>query len=178
MRVNGQRKVLGVLSALVCVTAAIVLAARASGQDEGGLRLEGAWIAKVVQGPAGQWDYTLSPDPSGRRASMNGAVVVHFPGSPTPSDLLPLPLVGEAIQTGPDTAVAEVLFHVVHNNQVVSVGRAHATVRYLGPGKMEETSQFDFYLPGPDGLPTGDPLPGRSFAVISVDTRVPSPVRR
>ena len=177
MRVNRQRRILTAVTVLVCATAAFALAARASGQEERTLKLEGAWIAKVVSGPAGQWNYTLSPDPSRRLASMNGAVVVHFPGTPTPSDLVPLPLVGEAVQTGPETAVADVFFHIVHNNQVVLVARAHGTARYLEPGKMEVTSQFDFYLPGEDGLPTGDPLPGMSFTAISVVTRVPSPMR-
>ena len=177
MRMNRQRSILAALPALVCVVAAFALTARASGHDGGTVNLEGAWIAMVVQGPTGQWDYTLSPDPSGRKASLNGAVIVHHPGAPTASDLAPVPIVGEIIQTGPETASAEVVFHVVHNNLVQVVARVHATARFLSPDKAEVTSRFDFYLQGEDGLPTGDPLPGLSFTTVSVDTRVPSPVQ-
>lgn len=169
----------------VAVAAAMLLAPRLAGQEQGGLKLEGAWVARVssMEGvPTGtplpfQWNYVLVPSASGRRASLHGSVVVGFPQA-IPADFAS-PIIGEMIQTGPDTVAFTTIWHHVRTgspvDQVVLIGMARGEARSIGPGKVEATHQFALYLPSADadgdGLPEGVPI--MTFEVTSIDTRVP-----
>lgn len=170
----------------VVLAAAMVLSPGvAAGQEQGGLKLEGAWVARVssMEGvPTGtplpfQWNYVLVPSASGRRASLHGSVVVAFPLA-IPSDFAS-PIIGEMIVTGPDTIAFTTIWHHVRTgspvDQVVLIGMARGEARFIEPGKVEATHQFALYLPSADadgdGLPEGVPI--MTFQVTSIDTRVP-----
>ena len=63
---------------LIVLALAFGLSVPAIADKEGSaFKLEGAWIAKVVEAP-GQWSYVLSSNPSGRFASGHGSVDVGF----------------------------------------------------------------------------------------------------
>jgi hypothetical protein len=170
----------------VALAAAMLLVPRvAAGQEQGGFKLEGVWVARAssMEGvPTGtplpfQWNYVLVPSASGRRASLHGSVVVAFPQVIT-SDFVS-PLIGEVIQTGPDTFAFTTIWHHVRTgspaNQVVLIGMARGEARFIESGKLEATHHFALYLPSADadgdGLPEG--VPFMTFEVTSVDTRVP-----
>lgn len=165
---------------VAAVTLAPSTQAGASGQDEG-FKLEGAWIARVTNPfmtPTPQWTYVLSRDPSGRRATVHGAVDVGLglPGRPTA-------LLGEAVQTGPYTAlVSTVWFHLDDAGNVLAICTAVSTVTFIGPGKSDVVHHFAIYSPDADGDGDGLPDPDTSvapseFTIITADTRVPSPMR-
>ncbi len=178
------------ITALVAAAAVFVLAALifASGRGEGSVKLEGAWVARVVsyQGNPGQypyqWSYVLAPDPSGRSAALRGSIDVGFPQNP----LLPFdfhsPFIGEITQTGPETANFNTYWYEIRNgpiNEIVAIGRSWGETRFVEPGKAESTHHFEFYLPSADtngdGIPEGSPI--AQFTVTTVDTRIPPPVR-
>ena len=75
----------GGLLAIIAAAAATIAWSSAPARS---LKLEGAWVAKVVGMPL-QWTYTLSPDPSGRRAAMYGTVQVAIRPSVVNSNLFP-----------------------------------------------------------------------------------------
>jgi hypothetical protein len=174
------------IPALASLFAALLLVPRfvESGQT-GAVKLEGAWIAKVtaMDGvPAGtplpfQWSYVLAPSASGRSASIHGSVDVAFPESVV-SDFH-TPIVGEMVQTGPDTvAFTSIWYHVAEGSQVdqiVLIGMVRGEARFIGPGKAEATHHFALYLPSADadgdGLPEGTPI--LTFDATSMDTRLP-----
>jgi hypothetical protein len=169
------------LVGFMATTAAVLLAAQvaASGQTRGAGKLEGAWIARVTSSPfppgVYQWTYVLAPASSGRVASIYGSVDVAFP-NPIPFDKT-TPLLGEIVQTGPDTAAFTSVWHGIHQDTIVFIGRNQGTVRFVGPDHAEVQHNFEFYLPSSDadgdGLPEGPPL--AVFSATSMDTRVPSP---
>jgi hypothetical protein len=70
--------------AIIAVAAGACLALNPHAQSEvrnsqpQAYKLEGAWIAKVVGMPM-QWAYTMSPDPSGKRAALSGSIHVPIP---------------------------------------------------------------------------------------------------
>lgn len=177
-----------IIPTLAIVTVAMLVVPRivASGQDQGAYRLEGAWIARVsgMDGvPPGtplpfQWSYVLAPSASARRASIHGSVDVAFPQSILAFDFAS-PIVGEMVQTGPDTvAFSSVWYHIVRSSpvdQIVLVGTARGEGRFTAPGQVEATHHFAFYLPSADtngdGLPEGAPV--ATFDAMTMDTRVP-----
>ncbi len=179
-----------VIIALVIAAAAIGPAAPILAADpgEGALKLEGAWVARVVnyQGKPGQypfqWSYILAPDPSGRSATIHGSIDVGFPQNP----LLPYdfytPIIGEIVQTGPNTAVFNSHWYYIVKgqiNQIVAIGRNFGEVEFMESGKSEGTHHIEIYLPSADtngdGIPEGSPI--TQFTVTTVDTRIPPPAR-
>ena len=80
----------------------VVTPVEAGNGANGAVKLEGAWIARGVEAPV-QWTYVLSPDPSGRQASLHGSIDVGLGASSFGADY-PSPLIGNLILTGPDTA--------------------------------------------------------------------------
>jgi hypothetical protein len=178
--ITGRAVVLA-LTGLMAATVAVVLSAQvvASGQTQGASKLEGAWIARVTSSPFPpgpyQWTYIMTPASSGRGASIHGSVDVAFP-NPIAHDRT-TPLLGEVVQTGPDTAAFNSIWYGLNQGVVVFIGRSWGTVRFLGPGKAEVQHNFELYLPSADvdgdGLPDGPPA--AAFSVTSQDTRVPSP---
>ncbi len=177
-----------IIPTLAIMTVAMLIVPRivASGQDQGAYKLEGAWIARVsgMDGiPAGtplpfQWSYVVAPSASGRRASIHGSVDVAFPQSILAFDFAS-PIVGEMVQTGPDTvAFSAVWYHIVRSSpvdQIVLIGTARGEGRFTAPGQVEGTHHFAFYLPSADtdgdGLPEGPPV--ATFDATTMDTRVP-----
>ncbi|MBZ5499858.1 MAG: hypothetical protein LAP85_25960 [Acidobacteriia bacterium] len=184
-----------IMAAVVAAAAAIVLVTQigASNSDQGAMKLEGAWVARVTSMnghpfPAvSQWSYVFSPDASGRSAAIHGSIDVGFfpnqPGNTTFST----PLIGEAVSTGPDTATFKVIWYTISQsgpgqfNQVVLIGTASGAARSVGPGKVEVTDDFKIYLASADadgdGFPDEGSTPIRSFTVTTLDTRIPSPGR-
>lgn len=153
-------------------------------------KLEGAWIAKAPLPPPLapaqlQWTYTLSPDPSGRRASLSGSIQVHIP----PTIVIPglfadleynSPFVGETVMTGPDTANFTAVWYGMKKafpfNQIVYIGVNSGQIKFTGPGKSEVTHALAFYVPGTDGdgdgLPDEGETPALCLPSLSHDTRV------
>ncbi|MBI2924637.1 MAG: hypothetical protein HYY24_02910 [Verrucomicrobia bacterium] len=146
-------------------------------QSEAGHRhankLEGAWIAKApVPGMPVQlqWTYTLSPDPSGRRAALSGSIQVHIPPAIVPpvgrfADLeYNSPFVGELVMTGHDTADFTAVWYGMKKafpfNQIVYIGVNSGQVTFTGPGQSEVTHALAFYAPSTDGDNDGLPDPG------------------
>ena len=171
------------LVAMVVATAGVLLTGTASvaGQQEGALKLEGAWIARVTA-PAfpvtPQWTYVLVPDPSGRRASIFGSIDAGFG---TPGIDHDSPLLGQAVQTGPDTAKFNVVWHRMDApGHILAIGTASGTVTSVAPGKIRAEVNFAIYPPTADadgdGLPDPDTtVVPKTFSVTTVDTRVMSP---
>lgn len=171
------------LTGVMATTVALVLAGQiaAYGQDQGQTKLGGAWIARVTSSPFPpapyQWTYILAPDPSRRSATIHGSVDVGFP-NPIPHDRT-TSLIGEIVQTGPETAAFNSVWYGINQGVVVFIGRNSGTVRFFGPDKAEVQHNFEIYLPSADvdgdGLPDGPPA--AAFGVTSLDTRVPSPLQ-
>jgi hypothetical protein len=173
-----------VISAMAAA-AAVILVARigATGPAAENFKLEGAWIAKVPGTPV-QWSYTVSPDPSGRRASLFGyievgiktAVYGYFADSEYQS-----PLVGEAVIGNDGTIAFSSIWYGIKNgspfNEIVYIGMNSGHMRPLGPGKMEGTHNLAFYHPDSDqdgdGIPDPGAVPVLSIPAASVDTRLP-----
>jgi len=182
MRSITRRATVAALAGVMATTMAVVLAAQvaAYGQDQGAIKLEGAWIARVTSSPFPpgpyQWTYILAPASSGRVAGIHGSVDVAFPGG-IPHDGT-TPIIGEIRKTGPDPAAYNSIWYGLSQGAVVFIGRSWGTVRYFGPGRAEGQHNFEIYLPSADvdgdGLPDGPPV--AAFGVTSLDTRVPSPL--
>ncbi len=184
------------MAAVVATVAVIVLATQigAFGSDVGALKLEGAWVARVtsIEGqpfPAvSQWSYVLSPDSSGRSASLHGSIDIGFtPNQPGGTPGFLTPLIGEIVQTGPNTAAFHVYWYEISEgesgefDQIVSIGTVSGVARLVAPGKMELTDNFKIYPASADadgdGIPDEGSAPIASFTVTTLDTRIPSPAR-
>ncbi len=182
-------------AAVLAAAAAIVLVTQlgASNADQGAPKLEGAWVARVTsfQGQpftgVSQWTYVLSPDASGRSASMHGTIDVPFGPSLPMNVAYNTPIIGELVQTGPDTASFNSYWYRVKQgeagapNQILSIHRVWGEARFVAPGKAEVTDHFEIYLPSADadgdGIPDEGSSPINSFIVTNQDTRIPPPVR-
>jgi len=153
-------------------------------------KLEGAWIAKVtsIDDPIPlypyQWSYVLAPDASGRGATLHGSIDVGFPSDMPGS--LGSPIIGELVMTGHDTFAFNSYFYVMMPNpntlidEIVIIGRSYGEGRFTGPGKLENTYHFEYYLASADvdgdGLPDPTSEPIQTFDATSSDTRIPSPL--
>ena len=153
-------------------------------------KLEGAWIAKVVGMPM-QWTYTLSPDPSGRKAALYGTIQVAIRPAVVVPGLFPdaeyiSDFVGEMVMTGHDTMKFTVVWYgmkkaasaSMFSDEVVFIGVNSGTGKFTGPGQSEVTHHLAFYDPTSDADGDGLPDPGKEPklclpATISLDTRVP-----
>ena len=177
--------------AIIAVAAGAFLAlnpsaqSAASNRQQKSYKLEGAWIAKVPGMPM-QWAYTVSPEPSGRRASLVGSIHVPIPPQVINPALFPdweynTDMVGEVVMTGPDTVEFTVVWYGMKKgvpfDQVVVIGVNSGQGRFTGPGKMEGTHNLAMYAPSADG--DGDGLPDQGLApavclpATTIDTRVP-----
>jgi hypothetical protein len=179
-----RRKI--VFAALSAVAAGwlVVTPAGAGNGDGRAAKLEGAWIARGVEGPF-QWTYVLSPDPSGRQASLHGSIDVG--AGPIPSGVHLSPLLGSVVLTGPDTLrFNSVWYGIVDlppgspvSGVIVSIGVNTGEARFVD-GRWEATHHIAGYspdsdadgdgLPDPGTLPVADPI-----TVHTIDTRLPLP---
>jgi len=172
---------------MVAAVAIFLLAAQVTGSEagSGAFKLEGAWIARVVEGdlppdsPQVQWSYVLAPSPSGNSASLHGSVDVAFAPPGGEYDFI-TPLIGEVVKTGPRTAVSNAYYYLIKDNEIVLIGRALGEMVFLEPGVAKVTILFEDYLPTQDGDGDGLPDPGQDpFATSTYttrDRRIPSPV--
>ena len=143
-------------------------------------KLEGAWIAKVEGTPL-QWSYVLSPDASGRSASIHGSIEVGG-ASPVGADHSS-PLIGEAVMTGPNTAKFTSLWYGISETpapHVVYIGMNNGDVVFVDPRHVMGTSNLVFYDPSADADGDGIPDPGAvplapPTTVETIDTRLPPP---
>jgi hypothetical protein len=183
MRFN-RRWIIVLAVAALAVTVLLVPRITASDPAQGSPKLEGAWIARVtsIDGVAPgtplpfQWSYVLAPSASGRVASLHGSVNVPFPPI-IPYDAI-TPIIGELIQTGPDTMAFTTIWYGVRKgspvDEIVLIGTARGEARFIAPGKLEARHHFAIFLPSADsdgdGLPEGEPL--ATFDATTTDTRV------
>ncbi len=181
-----------IVATLVAAAGIIVLVTQigASGSGAGALKLEGAWVSRVtsIEGIAGkypfQWSFVLAPDASGRSATLHGSVDVGFGQSADTGGDFVTPLIGELVQTGPDTASFKSYWYGIKKgtpNQVVSIGRSWGETTAMEPGKSKTTYNFEIYLASADkdgdGFPDAGSVPIQKFTVTSEDTRIPPPER-
>jgi hypothetical protein len=146
------------------------------------MKLEGAWIAK---GMPIQWAYSLSPDPSGKRAAMVGSTHVVIQPQAIDQGLFSdweynTDLVGEVEMTGPDTAIFTAVWYGMKKgfpfDEVVYIGVNSGQVKFTAPGKSVVTHNMGMYAPSTDGDGDGLPDPGQTPALClpatTIDTRV------
>jgi hypothetical protein len=178
--ITGRAAVLALIG-LMATTAAVLLAAQvaAYGQTRGAGKLEGAWIARVTSSPFPpglyQWTYVLAPASSGRVASIHGSVDVAFP-NPIPHDRT-TPLLGEIVQTGPDTAAFNTIWYGL-NQGVVFIGRnlGHRPIpRTRQGGSPTQFRDSTSRLPMSTATAFLTVRRLAAFSATSQDTRVPSP---
>lgn len=180
----GRQKISTTTLAAAAAVFVLVMQIGASGSGQEGFKMEGAWVAKV-QGAPGQWTYTLSPDPSGRRAAITGFLQGGImPGlfGLFPDAEFVSPIVGEAVMTADGTAVFNSVWYGMKKgsptDQIVFIGMNSGQIRSTGPGQAEGTHNIKFYSPGSDGDGDGLPDPGATPALalppaITVETRLP-----
>ncbi len=175
-----------IITSAIVATAAILAAAPVGAGDPawGSNKLQGAWIARVIEVPGAQWTYVASSDPSGRRASAHGSIDVGFAGGPEADHTSPLLV--EVKMVSPTTAVFNSIWYGIQegdfgalNAKVVYIGMNHGTIEYTGPDTAYGTHHLEFYLASQDknndGLPDpGEkPLPGGPPTVHTLETRLP-----
>jgi hypothetical protein len=177
-----------VMTALVVASAVLLVApADAGKQSSAAFKLEGAWIARVVEVPGGQWTYTLSPDASGRHATGHGSIDVGL-YTPPLSDMVDItsPLLIDVVITGPDTAKFNSVWYgtkkvtgLATTAEVIYIGVNRGDFKRVAPNKSEGTHNIEFYLASADadhdGLPDPGAVPVGGATVHTIDTRLPSP---
>ncbi len=166
---------------------ALIVSISAPGFGQEGIKLEGAWIARFPGQPGVQFTYALSPDPSGRRATITAFIQVGV--MPSLFGLFPdaeilSPVVGEAAMTADGTVIFNSVLYGIKKgwpfDQIVFIEMDYGQVRYTGTGKAEGTQIFALYDPISDQDGDGLPDPGAIPVLTSppmtrVDTRVPLP---
>ena len=161
--------------------------------SDSAVKLEGAWVAKVV-GMPGQWSYVLSSDPSGKRASGHGSVDIGFNANGAcfgqaefePSDSAS-PILISIVMTGPKTGSYYAIWYGLKDlgpdsmltNEIVLIGVVKGELQFVAPGRVNGTHNFEIYQPTADG--DGDGLPDEGavaacmFPMSTIDTRLPAP---
>jgi len=168
-----------------------------AGGGNGAYKLGGAWVAKVESvfgGPPpaeGQWSYVVSADPSGRRAAGHGSIEAGFnvdllfPGF-EPIDTSS-PILVNIVMTGRDTASFYAVWYGLKKlgpfdpvtNEIVMIGVVTGELKFVGPGKIHGSHNFELYRPDQDsdkdGFPDEGETPVHAFPATTVDTRLPMP---
>ncbi len=174
------------LAAFGVVLGTVVILTQAGWSESKSYKLEGAWIGKVPGYPI-MWSYAVSPDPSGRTASMSGSVQVPLQPSLLKPGVFPdleyiSPMVGSVRMTGPNTFEATAVWYGMKKgfpfNQVVFIGLNNAQAVFLDSGQMIMTNNLAFYDPTADADGDGLPDPGATPALAlppatTVETRLP-----
>lgn len=178
---------------IVAAVVAVVLAGGVGfSQEQGAFKFEGAWVARVP-GMPGQWSYVVSPDPSGRRASITGSIEVGISAGafypPFAAAEYQSPLIGEAVITDQGTGTFNSVWYGLKkltgqpvSAQVVYIAMNRGEITPAGPGKSTGTHHLMFYLPSSDadgdGFPDPSEQPVFTVPLTTVDTRLPPPVVR
>ncbi len=182
MLISRRKMVVAALSAAVAGWLVVTPAGAGTGGGAA-VKLEGSWIARGVEGPF-QWTYVLSPDPSGRQASLHGSIDVG--AGPIPSGVHISPLIGNAILTGPDTLrFNSVWYGIVDlppgapvSGLIVSIGVNTGDAKLID-GRWHATHHIASYSPESDadgdGLPDAGTSPLDVVTVHTIDTRLPLP---
>ena len=184
MLISRRKMVVAALSAAAVAGWFAVTPVGAGNGGGGAVKLEGAWIARGVEGPF-QWTYVLSPDPSGRQASLHGSIDVG--AGPLPSGVHVSPLIGNLVLTGPDTARFNSVWYAIVDlppgapvgGVIVSIGVNTGEGR-LVDGRWHATHHIASYSPDSDADGDGLPDPGavpvdEPLTVHTIDTRLPLP---
>ncbi len=164
----------------------VVILTQAGWSEPKCYKLEGAWIGKVPGYPI-MWSYAVSPDPSGRTASMSGSVQVPLQPSLLKPGVFPdleymSPMVGHVRMTGRNTFEATAVWYGMKKgfpfNQVVFIGLNNVQAMFVDSGQMIMTNHLAFYDPASDADGDGLPDPGvapivYSAPTVSLETRVP-----
>ena len=167
------------------VATALLLATQVAWTNSAAIHLEGSWVARVPGTPL-LWTYSLAPDPSGKSASISGAIqvpvmpTVFVPGLFEEAEYVS-PMVGKIVMTGPDTATFTALWYgmkkVMPFEQVVFIGVTSGTIKFTSAGKAEVSHFLGFYAPSTDADNDGLPDPGSAASLclpaVSYDTQVP-----
>ena len=151
---NSKRKILA--AALIGVAGLLSPMVQAGGDhgrghSGGGVKLEGAWVAKVPLGeppaPQLQWSYVLSPDSSGRRASLHGSIDVGLGVQSlfTETIIGISPLIGELVMTGPHSGRFNSVWYVLGADtsgygltaKILAIGVNKGEWKSIGPGKTQ-----------------------------------------
>jgi len=183
-----------VVATVVTAAACLLLVAPVAMADKGGnaTKLEGAWVARVVEVPGGQWSYVLSPDSSGRRAAGHGSVDVGFDagtifGGAFESGEVSSPILINIAMTGPHTASYYAIWYALVpvdppgmvTDRIVYIGVVKGEIDFVEPGKGLGTHNFEFYYPEQDADGDGFPDAGETtpfmLTLHTVDTRLPMP---
>jgi hypothetical protein len=149
-------------------------------------KLGGSWIGRVPGTPV-MWSYTLTPDPSGRKAAMSGMVEIPVGPSVIVPGLFPdleyySPLVGQVEVTGPTTTEFTAIMYGMKKgfpfNKVVCIIVNSGQSKFMGPGKFQNSNHMAYYAPSADADGDGLPDPGAVPALClpastSVETQVP-----
>ena len=162
-----------------------------AGKEGRAYKLDGAWVAKVVDSP-GQWSYVITSDASGRHAYGHGSVDVGLNlgailgpvFEPADSDS---PILINITKTGPDTASYYSIWYGLKDldpsspatTEIVVIGVVTGELRFVAPGKINGIHNFAMYFPWQDGDGDGFPDEGEFtpyvFQLATVDTRLPMP---
>lgn len=171
------------IGTMLAAAAALFVLTGEAGLANGGaasVKLQGAWIAKVQEAPL-QWSYVLSPEPSGRVASIHGSIDIGG-ASPIEADHT-TPLIGEVALTGPDSGKFTSLWYGISDTptrHIVYIGMNSGDIAFVDPGHVMGTSNIVFYLPSADadgdGIPDQDAVPlAPPTTLHTLDTRLSLP---
>ena len=178
-----RKTIVTVAVAATVATIALFAATGASAGDDTGYKLEGVWVAKV-QGSPVQWTYTLSPDPSGRRAALTGFIQVGVKpallGIFTDTEFTS-PIVGELVMRADGVTVFNSVWYGMKAgfpfDEIVYIGMNSGEARRTADNKAEGTHNIAYYDPSSDqdgdGLPDPGAVPVLVLPVTTVDTRLP-----
>jgi hypothetical protein len=185
-----KTKIISGIFACLLVAGVALLGVVSAGGARGAYKLEGAWVARVVENPVG-WSAVFAPDASGRRATGHA----QFDVGPVIPDLgfgvatKDSHIFVELEMTGRDSAAFMGVWYGIKEPSTIFPGLVSGDIVYIGVDKGELTFEtpdrllgihtIEYYVPSQDADGDGYPDPGQapvySTEIHSVNTRLPGP---